>query len=73
MYGVLDLLYRDADGSIVVADYKTDRNADPREAAERYAPQLALYAETVRRALNLGASPRAEIWLLRTGEAVPIG
>ncbi len=68
--GILDLLYRDTDGSVVVADYKTDRALDPLEASARYGPQLALYAETVRRALSLPSLPRAELWLLRNGDII---
>jgi ATP-dependent helicase/nuclease subunit A len=66
--GILDLLYRDTDGSVVVADYKTDRALDRLEASARYGPQLALYAETVRRALSLPSLPRTELWLVRNGD-----
>jgi ATP-dependent helicase/nuclease subunit A len=71
--GVLDLLYRDADGTLVVADYKTDRDLGPREAKERYGQQLTSYAGAVHRAMGLSAAPRAEIWLLRRGEVLPLG
>jgi ATP-dependent helicase/nuclease subunit A len=70
--GSIDLLYRDAGGEIVVADYKTDRETEVDRLGSRYGPQLGVYAEAVRRALDLAARPRAELWLLRTGEVVRI-
>ncbi|MBZ5638100.1 MAG: UvrD-helicase domain-containing protein [Acidobacteriia bacterium] len=70
--GVLDLLYRDAEGTLVVADYKTDHGLTPRDASERYGPQLADYAEAVRRAMRLAAPPRTELWLLRDGKILPL-
>jgi len=50
--GVLDLAYRDADGWVVV-DFKTD---DPSSAAGgRYARQVHLYSEAIRRATGEAA------------------
>jgi ATP-dependent helicase/nuclease subunit A len=68
--GVIDLLYRDPDGSLVVADYKTDREEDDEALRRDYAPQLRIYAEAVRAALGLDAAPRAELWHLRTGRRI---
>ena len=48
--GFIDLLYEDADGELVVVDYKTDgvRNeADADEAVGRYRLQAAAYALAV--------------------------
>lgn len=44
--GVIDLAFREEDGWVLV-DYKTDRTAgrDPLRIAQRYVPQLRLYAE----------------------------
>ena len=68
--GACDLIYRDPSGGVVVADYKTDVVAgDPREAAERYRPQVGVYREAVSRAMP-GEKVRAEILFVRTGEAV---
>ena len=67
--GYCDLVYRDGDGVIVVADYKTDRVADDAAVAElvaRYRPQLAVYRDALARALP-GAKIRAEILFVRTG------
>jgi ATP-dependent helicase/nuclease subunit A len=66
--GFLDLLYRDTDGTVVVADYKTDRALAADEAEKRYGAQLGAYAETVRRAMRLPSPPRTELWLVRRGE-----
>ncbi len=52
--GFIDLLYEDADGELVVVDYKTDgvRNeADADEAVGRYRLQAAAYALAVSRSL----------------------
>ncbi len=49
--GAVDMLYRDADGWVVV-DYKTDRAADPEVLLARYRPQGAAYALAVEAALE---------------------
>ena len=64
--GTLDLLYKDAGGEYVVADYKTDRETDPSALDETYGPQLSIYARAVQRAIGLARRPRTELWLLRT-------
>ena len=68
--GSIDLLYREKGGAVVVADYKSD--TDEAGAAELYAPQMQVYREAVRRALDLDDPPRAELWMLRTGRVIPI-
>jgi ATP-dependent exoDNAse (exonuclease V) beta subunit len=68
--GTLDLLYRDADGTHVVADYKTDLETDARALFATYRPQLEIYARTVQRSLRLLFPPRAELWMLRTGTRI---
>ncbi len=64
--GTVDLWFEEA-GEIIVVDYKTDTTARP----ETYAPQLALYALAIERAL--GKRP-AEAWLhfLRFRDAVQV-
>jgi ATP-dependent helicase/nuclease subunit A len=52
--GFIDCLYQDADGRLILVDYKTDKIPDaaiPR-AAERYAMQLYVYAIAAERALD---------------------
>jgi len=68
--GSIDLLYQDAAGAVVVADYKTDPD-DP-GAASRHAAQLAVYREAVQRAMRLPAPPRKELWMLRTGRRIAL-
>jgi ATP-dependent helicase/nuclease subunit A len=65
--GTIDLLYREPDGTIVVADYKTDASLDG--ALERHREQLRVYAEGVRRAIP-GSRVRAELWMLRHGAVI---
>jgi ATP-dependent exoDNAse (exonuclease V) beta subunit len=70
--GSIDLLYRDGGGELVVADYKTDSETDVAKLRERYHEQLGVYAEAVRRALQLPSPPRAELWMLRSGLRVRV-
>jgi ATP-dependent helicase/nuclease subunit A len=72
--GAIDLLYRDEDGSFVVADYKTDAvqgDAALRERAAHYAPQGAVYTRALQLALGLAAPPRFELWFLQAGVVRP--
>jgi hypothetical protein len=62
--GVIDRLYL-ADGVWYLDDYKTDRTLRP----ERYAFQLAVYREAVRRVL--GVDPVTRLVGLRDGAVVP--
>ena len=51
--GFIDLLFRDADGSLVIVDYKTDTVTDADALAQRaahYAPQLRAYARALQAA-----------------------
>jgi ATP-dependent helicase/nuclease subunit A len=68
--GSIDLLYEDDDGTVVVADYKSDD--ETREAAlrERYAEQLRRYAQAAQKALALKRRPRCELWMLRSGRRI---
>ncbi|NPV59883.1 MAG: UvrD-helicase domain-containing protein [Actinobacteria bacterium] len=71
--GVIDLAFREADGWVVV-DYKTDllREGELKRAAEKYAPQVLLYAEALMRACG---EPVKEtlIHFTATGELVRAG
>jgi ATP-dependent exoDNAse (exonuclease V) beta subunit len=72
--GVIDLAYRHPEeGTLVVADYKTDRVDSEQELqsrAEEYRDQGRLYAHAIRGALQLEALPRFELWFLRAGRTV---
>src|SRR5262249_42229303 len=67
--GYCDLVYRDAGGDVVVADYKTDRldgESDVAAAVERHRPQLDAYRRALATALP-EETVRAEILFVRTG------
>jgi len=68
-HGAIDLIYRDADGVVVVADFKTDATADG--ALDRHGEQLRIYLRAVRRALP-GERVRAELWMLRAGRILEV-
>jgi ATP-dependent helicase/nuclease subunit A len=67
--GSIDLLFRDTDGTLVVADFKTD--VDTSGALDRYHAQLEVYAASARDALETPAV-RAELWMLRSGDVLRI-
>ncbi|MCZ6570271.1 MAG: UvrD-helicase domain-containing protein [Deltaproteobacteria bacterium] len=69
--GTLDLLYREPDGRLVVADYKTDRDPSP-EARQRYREQLEAYARGIALAFPEAPPPAQELLYVRTGERVRI-
>ena len=56
--GIIDLMYREEDGSVVIVDYKTD--AIPAAAlqirADFYGPQIRAYARAVRAATGAQVS-----------------
>jgi ATP-dependent helicase/nuclease subunit A len=72
MQGVIDLIYR-LDGSIWIADYKTDliTEAEAWSRAKQYAQQATIYREAVTRCLGL--SPVSfQFLFLRSGIAVTL-
>ncbi len=70
--GSIDLLYRNGEGEPVVADYKSDSDADESRLRERYGEQLQIYAAAVGLALDLPAPARAELWMLRSGKIIDV-
>ncbi len=58
--GVVDLAFREADGSVTVVDFKTDVDEQPRLAS--YRAQVTLYAEAI--ALATGAPARGLLLLV---------
>ncbi|HMB55254.1 MAG TPA: PD-(D/E)XK nuclease family protein, partial [Thermoanaerobaculia bacterium] len=78
--GAIDLLYRDPEeGSLVVADFKTDQVEEGGEAdtalerrAAAYAPQGRVYARAVAAGFGLADLPRFELWFLRAGRIVEV-
>ncbi|MCP9447437.1 MAG: UvrD-helicase domain-containing protein [Nitrospira sp.] len=71
MEGVIDVIYR-LDGTVWVADYKTDAIEAEQAAAraERYRTQAHVYKEAVRGSLNV--KPRFHCLFLRCGVAVEL-
>lgn len=47
LQGVIDVFFEEADGRLVLLDYKTDRRTTPEAIRERYRIQLALYARAI--------------------------
>ncbi len=45
--GIVDVLFEEADGELVMLDYKTDQDTTPEKIRERYHLQLELYSEAV--------------------------
>ncbi|MBR5910261.1 MAG: PD-(D/E)XK nuclease family protein, partial [Schwartzia sp.] len=48
LQGAIDAFFEDADGRLVLLDYKTDRNTTPEQIKKRYRTQLELYARAIR-------------------------
>lgn len=72
--GAVDLVYRDPDDRLVVADFKSDA-LDERgdaDAIRRYGPQLRAYGRALAAALGLDLAPRLELWLLALDRAVEV-
>jgi ATP-dependent helicase/nuclease subunit A len=67
--GTIDLIYRQPDGALVVADYKTDREI-PDQVPESYRDQLSVYSRAVGRAFPDQAKPLCELLYVRGGERV---
>ncbi len=67
--GVLDALFRGADGKLVLLDYKTDSDTDPARARKRYQLQIDLYSEAVEDIL--GEKPAEQyLYMLHDGTIV---
>ena len=69
--GVIDVLFRDAGGKLVLIDYKTDRNISPRLLKKRYAMQLELYAQAVAAVLGQQVAEKY-LYMLRDGTIIEI-
>lgn len=67
--GIIDLLLVEADGTVVLVDYKTDNVADSNVLRERYDTQLQYYALAVERITGMPVSEKI-IWHVPTATAV---
>ena len=45
--GIIDVLFQEADGQLVLLDYKTDRQTDKNKILQRYGLQMGLYREAI--------------------------
>lgn len=68
--GFVDLMFEDDDKSIVIVDYKTDRNAD---AVEGYEMQLGAYVAAVRNATGRNVNEAVLVFSRRAVEAQAVG
>ena len=64
--GVIDLLFEEPDGTLVLVDYKTDSDTRPESIKKRYALQVELYSEAVSAVLGKHVDER-ELYLLHDG------
>ena len=64
--GVIDLLFTDADGQLVVVDYKTDASPDT-QTLEAYQKQLAVYAAALADATGLQVARRVLVFCREEG------
>lgn len=69
--GVIDVLFREADGRLVLIDYKTDRNTEAHHIRQLYAMQLDLYGRAVRSVLDAEVAEKY-LYMLRDGSVVRI-
>jgi len=69
--GVIDVLFEEADGRLVLLDYKTDRDTAPSAVRASYELQLKLYSQAV--AALLGRPPAEKyLYMLRDGSVIQL-
>ena len=66
LQGVIDLLFEDEQGKLVLVDYKTDRGITGEQAVGRYKTQVSLYRESVEALLGRQVD-RCYLYLLQNG------
>ena len=73
LQGVVDCFFAEADGSLAVVDFKTDRvsGAEIRSRAEEYRVQLETYSAALERVLERPVSSKT-LFFLYPGEAVTL-
>ena len=73
LQGVVDCCFAEADGSLTVVDFKTDRvfGAEVAVRAEEYRPQLETYSAALERILERRVGKRV-LYFLRPGETVEL-
>jgi len=61
--GVIDVLFKEADGKYILLDYKTDRITEPTAVKEKYALQIKLYTEAIESILGVQVAERYLVML----------
>ncbi len=67
--GMIDIYFEDSDGSLIIADYKTDKVTDIESIKMRYAPQLKYYKTALQKSLGKRVS-KTYLILLDNGQIV---
>ena len=68
--GVIDLLFREKDGSLILVDYKTDKDTDEARVKDRYSIQLELYTEAIAAAMNGAQVAKRYLYMLHDGKVI---
>ena len=69
--GVIDVLFQEQDGNLVLIDYKTDRNTKASHAKKLYALQLELYSQAVHSVLGMPVAEKY-LYMLRDGSLIRV-
>lgn len=69
--GVIDVLFEEADGSLVLLDYKTDHDTTPEKIRRHYAKQIELYREAVESILGKNVK-ESILFMLHDGTSLQI-
>ena len=69
--GTIDVFFEDADGRLVLLDYKTDRGTTPELIKKRYQTQLDLYARAIRTITGMEVD-ETYIYRLSDGDTIAI-
>lgn len=69
--GVIDVLFEEADGSLVLLDYKTDRDTTPEKIRRHYAKQIELYRQAVESILGKNVK-ESILFMLHDGTSLQI-
>lgn len=69
LQGTIDVFFEDAEGRLVLLDYKTDRNTTPEHIRKRYRMQMDLYARAIK-AITGRAVDETYIYRLSNGDAI---
>ena len=69
LQGTIDVFFEEADGRLILLDYKTDRNTTPQLIRQRYRTQMDLYARAVN-AITGKAVDETYIYRLSDGDTI---